>query len=309
MSELVEEMRQQLAGYLAEHGKRQSKAAREMRVSTTTLSQFLSGTYPGDNEEVARKVKQFITMDAAREDLSCSPDYCPTLRNTKEITTAAKLAHVAKDISLVYGPAGCSKTTTLKHYAETNSNVIYAESDATTGSPRNSLFLVLEAMGEAVGRASTAQMMRTIISKLADTNSLLIIDEAQHLTERAVDTLRAITDKARIGVVFSGNPSILRQMYGRQEEEFDQVHSRIGTFCELKNIYRTEEIQAYFNGYQLEPGCIEYLRRIACQKGGLRLMDKHFRKANTIAKACGLELSLPVLEKASVMMNVARRAL
>ena len=38
-------------------------------------------------------------------------------------------------------------------------------------------------------------------------------------------------------------------------------------------------------------------------------MDKHFRKANTIAKACGLELSLPVLEKASVMMNVARRAL
>lgn len=46
MSELVEEMRQQLAGYLAEHDKRQSKAAREMRVSTTTLSQFLSGTYP-----------------------------------------------------------------------------------------------------------------------------------------------------------------------------------------------------------------------------------------------------------------------
>lgn len=98
-------------------------------------------------------------------------------------------------------------------------------------------------------------------------------------------------------------------MYGKQEEAFGQIHSRAGTFCELKNIYRTEEIQAYFDGYQLEPDCIEYLRRIACQKGGLRLMDKHFRKANTISKACGLELSLPVLEKAFAMMNVARRAL
>ena len=77
-------------------------------------------------------------------------------------------------------------------------------------------------------------MMQRIITKLSGTNSLIIIDEARHLTTKAFDTIRAINDKAHIGIVYAGNPEILRRMYGRQEEELDQLYSRVRT-C-LKSI-------------------------------------------------------------------------
>lgn len=242
---LVSEMRQSLTGYIFKAKESQSRVAKELGVSETVLSLFLGGTYTGNNEELAKKIEQYIRMRTARQTVAKAPEICLTVNNTRAILEKAKMAHLYNDIVLIYGPAGCGKSTALKYYAQHNNGALYVEADVTTNSPRCILKLILAAMGEET-KGSTADMMQTIISKLADTNRLLIIDEAQHLTEKSFDAVRAINDKARIGIVYTGNPSILKRMYGRQEEELDQLYSRVVYKCPLNNCYTLEDIASIY---------------------------------------------------------------
>ena len=303
----IDSTRKNLSDYITENGKTQSGVSKEMNVSDTTLSQFLSNIYPGDNEAVAQKAAQYLELGAARKRMAKAPPFCSAVENTIKILTAVKMAHEGNDVLLMFGPSGCSKTTTLRGYAQQTNGAIYVEADATTGSQRNILISIMEALGKYPVRISTAQMMRDIISRLSGTNGLLIIDEAQHLNERAFDTLRAINDKAGIGIVFSGNRSILKRMFGRLELEYDQLYSRVGVFCELKNKYALEEISKMYKGICNDKQCLEYLHRTANQKGGLRRMVKHYKLAVNIADTLEQNLSVPILMEADKRISVTGR--
>ena len=236
-----------LKAHIAETGITQKQLAKKLDISDTVLSLYLANSYTGDNKKVTEKVKQYLHIGAVRKTLTPNPNYCESLFNTQRITECLQMAHASSEILLLYGPAGCGKTTALKHYAEHNNGVTYIEADATTGTPRAILLTLLESIGgQPIG--STTQVMKSILNTLKGTNRLIIIDEAQHLTERSFDTIRAINDKIGIGLVYSGNPSILKQMYGRREQEFDQLYSRIGLHCELTNKYSLDDIRNIFSG-------------------------------------------------------------
>lgn len=307
MKELIKETQNRLYTYITQHNIKQTRAAREMNISPSTLSQFLSGVYPGDNEEMAKKANQYLEMAAEREKLLWAPAFRPDLKNTDRILTSVRMAHICGYILPVFGPAGCGKSASLRYYASQHNGVIYVEADATMSSLRNILIAILENMGEDHRHMSTAQMMRFMISELKDTGNLLIVDEAQQLTEKTFDMLRGLNDKAGIGLVFAGTPDILRRMFGRLEEKFDPLYSRCGDFCELKNRHTVEDATKLLSDYTLTKDCVQYLCRVSNQKGGLRLMLKQFNKAKTIAKALEQDISIPILEEASRRMNIVRQ--
>lgn len=292
-----------LKAHIAETGITQKQLARKLDVSDTVLSLFLADSYTGDNKKIVEKAKQYLHIGAVRKALTPNPDYCESLLNTQRITECLQMAHASNEILLLYGPAGCGKTTALKHYAEKNNGVTYIEADATTGTPRAILLTLLESIGgQPIG--STTQVMKSILNTLRGTNRLIIIDEAQHLTERSFDTIRAINDKIGIGLVYSGNPSILKQMYGRKEQEFDQLYSRIGLHCELANKYSLDDIRNIFSGLDVSEECIKYLKKAAQKKGGLRLMIKQYKNAANIAAALGQSLTVDYLEEAARRMSI-----
>lgn len=299
----IEEYRQKLSDYIKQNNKNQTKLAKELGVSATTLSLFMSGTYKGNNEEMAKKVEQLLRIGAVRQALAKSPEICTSLSNTEKILEKVQITHATNDIMLLYGAAGCGKTTALKHYAEKTNGVIYVEADVTTNSHRSILSLILECMGEKA-KGSTSEMMRRIIKKLKGTNVMLIIDEAQHLTSKTFDAIRAINDKAGVSIVYSGNPSILNRMYGRSAEELDQVHSRIGFQCPLKNIYSLDDIREIFKGYNLTNECLQYLRRVSHRKGGLRVMIKQYKLAANIAAALNEDFDILHLDEAAKRMGI-----
>lgn len=299
----VSEMRGNLASYISNTKESQSKVAKELGISKTALSLFLSGTYTGNNQELAKKADQYIRMGIARRSVAKAPAICRSVGNTKAIQGKAKIAHLYGEIVVIYGPAGCGKSTALRDYQQNNNGTIYIEADVTTNSPRCVLKLILAAMGEEP-KGSTADMMQHIIAKLADTNMLLIIDEAQHLTEKSFDAVRAINDKAHIGIVYSGNPSILKRMYGRQEEELDQLYSRVVYKCPLNNHYTLDDIEGIYTGTGFNRECIEYLFQISKRKGGLRLMVNQCKIAQNLAAALQEEFSVTHLEKAAVRMGI-----
>ncbi len=49
---MFEQIRQDLKTFMDESQKSQSKIAKETGLSTSAISQFMRGTYPGDNEEI-----------------------------------------------------------------------------------------------------------------------------------------------------------------------------------------------------------------------------------------------------------------
>ena len=120
--------------------------------------------------------------------------------------------------------------------------------------------------------------------------------------------MRAINDKAHIGIVYAGNPSILKRMYGRQEEELDQLYSRVVYKCPLNNCYTLEDIASIYAGVNINRECMQYLYQISKRKGGLRLMVNQCKIAQNLAAALNEDFSMKHLEKAAVRMGIGGAA-
>lgn len=93
-------------------------------------------------------------------------------------------------------------------------------------------------------------------------------------------------------------------MYGRKEEELDQLYSRVTYKCELKNIYTAKDISEIYTAFTFDSEYLKYLHKISKRKGGLRLMVKQCKMAQNMAVALQEELSITHLEKAAVRMGI-----
>lgn len=89
-----------------------------------------------------------------------------------------------------------------------------------------------------------SDLIAAIRDKLNGTNTILIIDEAQHLQLRALDEIRSWSEDndmlnyRGIGIALIGNTKVYTCMVGRQEADFSQLFSRI---C-LRLLCRTENV-------------------------------------------------------------------
>ncbi len=303
---IITDARESIKKYMEESGKTQTVTAKEIGVSSATLSLFMKGRYAGDNEEVAASIRQFLYIDRKRKVLAQKPPVCVEIKNTSQILEKVYVTQATGDILLIYGDAGCGKTTALQYYQKNNRNVIYIEADVTNNSYRAILGMIAEEMGEN-GNMSTASMMRRVISRLKGTTTLLVIDEAQHLAPKAFDAIRALNDKAGIGIVYAGNPSIKKRMYGTRQDDYDQVYSRIGYHCPLYNRYSKADIEAIFKGCSLNGECLGYLHKTAQRKGGMRVMVKQYCVASNIALSLGEEFGMIHLQDAAERMGIERR--
>lgn len=278
----IEKSRELLFDFIKSTGKSQAMVSKELGISPGTLSQFLSCTYIGLNEEIAKRIYQYLKMENERRNYTSNPAFTDKLTNTQLITTALSYIHTRGGICTIVGAAGSGKTTALQHYADKNNGVIYIQVDATKTSPRAVLKLINKSVGENT-KGSASDMLDNLIDSFIGTKKLIIIDEAQHLTERSFDTVRALSDKAGIGIVYAGTPDIRNRMVGRKKEELDQVYSRIAYDCEIKNSYKLSEIKDLFSGYKLDDTVIKSLYNISKRKGGLRLAINLFKLANDMA--------------------------
>lgn len=289
--------------YIDKTGKKQSAVAKKIGISPATFSLFLNNRYSGNNEDVTESVLQFLKIETKRNSLSKKPDIFTGLKNTKEILSKVYIAQITGDILLIYGDAGCGKTTALKYYEKNNHNVIYIEADVTNNSYRSILTTIAEETG--VNRyGSAAAIMKRLVRYFDGSAALLVIDEAQHLAPKAFDAIRALNDKAGIGIVYAGNPSIKKRMYGNHQDDYDQVYSRVGYHCPLYNRYSLKDIQMIFKDTPLDAECIKYLHKTAQRKGGMRVMIKQYCLAANLALSLEEPFNIVHLQEASERMGV-----
>jgi DNA transposition AAA+ family ATPase len=207
----VDELRT-LVELVCAHGVTRRFIAESAGYSGSALSSWMKGTYGrgGDDRsfEVALRSalerilrKRFFTGNRISGKF-------PRLVTSvaRSIFTAARACHLQGLMGLVTGPAGRGKTTASEMYAASNSGVVYVPS---------SPFMTRKQLMAAIARPleveakSSYELLLGICERLSKQRSLVIVDEAEHLSLDLLDAVRQIHDWSGAGLLFIG----LEQFY------------------------------------------------------------------------------------------------
>ena len=271
----------------------QARVARESGVSGTTVSQFLSDSYPGDRTAVATKLARWLASLAERNkaaELPAAPTWFDTAQ-TQRILATLRYAQLANDMVVIYGPAGVSKSASCKRYAAVSPNVFVVEMSPAQAGLTAALKAVYEAVGLKDGNLTAAQINKLICQRLKGSEGLLIIDEAQHLGHMALDQIRSIHDATGIGIALVGNEQVYTVMTGGTRAAYlDRLFSRIGKRLALKAPAEAD-VDALIKAWRIDDAsCRSQIRAVAQRPGALRVLTKVLRLASATAAATGRPL-------------------
>ncbi|EMV4498221.1 MAG: AAA family ATPase [Shewanella algae] len=254
-----------------------SQLAKEISVSSATLSQVLKGKYAADPSAVIEKLKKWLRL---RDDRLATPNINPGFVMTKtaeQIITDITFAHaVAEDgIVVIYGSPGVGKTQALKHYRANNNNVWMIFASPSRSSITAFLYGLALEMGILNPTKRKDDLSRAIINKIHRTEGIIIIDEAQHLSFETLEELRIIQEETSIPMVLSGNKKTYAKMTGGvRTEDFAQLFSRI---AKKRGIHKTKQadVRAIADAWNVN-GANErsLMQQISERPGGLRLLSK-----------------------------------
>ncbi|MGU9776165.1 AAA family ATPase [Salmonella enterica] len=214
-----------LADFMQAKGLNQSQVARAIGKSPSVINQFLQGKYAGDVSAIETDINNFIRRQREKEAAKKAPIKFIETETAMGGLKVCSLAHTECDINVIYGEAGMGKTMILSEYANNDSSVILIEAD-----PGYTTRAVLERLCQQLGAKKTGsihEVMDECIDKLRGSERLLLIDEAENLPYRALETIRRIHDKAGVGVVLAGTPRLITNLKGRRGE-YKQLYSRVG---------------------------------------------------------------------------------
>jgi DNA transposition AAA+ family ATPase len=295
-------------------GVSQAEIARQSEVAEATLSQYLSGTYtsePGRTNAAAKLTKWLRSLEVAaemRRQLPTPPHYLP-LHGSKSITSILSYARETGRLVMVAGSPGVSKTATARQFREDMPRTYYAAMDATTSGVPTMLMEVLLAMGITETKGLPQLLMRQVCQRVSDAKSLIIIDEAQHLSDKAIEALRAINDKVRVGIAIMGNEAAWTQVGATGgKAAFAQVSSR---FAHRSWILAPDERDAATlarawaetNGEVITDRDVKFCQSIAAKAGGLRNIEMTFEKALLMARGLQTALGIEHLQAAFAQLS------
>lgn len=293
----VESARTLLRQALASKSNSQTVLARQLGISTAALSQFAAGKYAGDNQAIADRIHYGFTKIREQTAAPKDPAYVQTSL-TEAVTTVLVYAHSHRTMGLIHGDAGVGKSMAVEQYAREHPDVVVVTADPSLRTSKAMIDELLEAMGRRES-GTLRSKMKMLVNLLTGTGRLIIVDEAQHLALATKETLRALHDKAGVGIVFCGNQELYEKLRGGSESAYAQFFSRLGIRRCLHAPIPTEDVRRIFAPLVLERECLELLQLAANSGKGIRGAVKIYRLAATLAQQQGSDLSPDLLRQAA----------
>ncbi len=263
----MEEAIDWLKEYMQSTGKKQAVVAQELGISGGGLSSFLSGSYKTPHT-IIPKVQNLKEINQGKRTVLTDPPFVET-SVSRTVEAAIKYSHLRGKISVVYGDAGIGKTQAFKHYLAANELAIGVTISPTYASITGVNELLAEQLGvrERVARKIT----REIALKLKGSGRVIVIDEAQHLTVRALNHIRCLADEAEVGVCFIGNEEVYSKLKGSGKADFAQLFSRLGMRAPVGvNTITREDVEKVFQAAGLQKEALDILYQICHTNYGLR---------------------------------------
>ena len=256
--------------YIAQKRISQAKMAGLVGIKDSTFSRWLNNDYPNP-ENIDVKVLEFLEKEKDREKMTETDvsDFVKT-----QITTSiwGLLDYIRKRraISMVYGDSGVGKTKAVVEWAKDKSDVMVLVARPTLNTPKE----IMKTLAEELKTKTTGtqgDIARGVIKKLKGTDKMIIIDEAQLLTIKAIDELRSLNDdpETRTAVVLVGNHPLYEKINKEEDEELVLLKNRMAVPLEITSKQITEEdIKKIFITEDEE--VLDILYKVSKTKEGIR---------------------------------------
>jgi len=270
--------------------------AKRSGVSAGTLYPWLDGTTKGRYDTTAERLRKWLD---SVEELSVAAARVPAAPGFVELPTSRKMidtllyAQMMPEMVIVNLGAGLTKTITAKHYADNRPHVFLVTMRPTTASTNNMLRELCEVFD--IRERDPAKLDRAIGEKLKRNgrNTLLIVDEAQELTDQAVNQLRSYLDLYGVGIALLGNEELYSRFGGsKPKPAYAQLHGRTG--MRLQQLQPSDDdISMLLDAWQLDDPALRRLATaIARKPGALRQMTKTLQLAGIYAAGEQRDISI-----------------
>jgi DNA transposition AAA+ family ATPase len=232
-----EELYQKFFGIVGspDEGKKisQARAARELGLSSGVISSYKNRNYNGNYTALEEKVQAFLKREERRVgDIAIPVVETTTIENVR---TTIEMAHDYKDIAVIVGPAGTGKTTAVKQYEAENpaaAIVVYAYPGVT----QQKLIADVARALNAYAKGGKSAMIERVVEELKGRDIVLIIDQADYLTDGTLELLRCVVaDMAGAGLVLVGLPRLEGRLKNLKNDH-EQLLSRVGELLKVESM-------------------------------------------------------------------------
>jgi len=290
---LTQQTQKQLKLFFEKNGSvSQNLFSKKCGFSPAVLNQFMQGKYQGDIKATRDKINETLRREAEKKKYGANAiDYIET-ENTQLIISAIQDAQHLKGISIIVGDSGCGKTTAIEEFKMRESRAIVIHADMED-SPYELLIKIARACGLIYSDVKKWRIRDGIIKKLRDTDSIIIVDEAQFLNYRKIEIFRRIADRenANIGLAFLGHERLEAQMFGKDRSNYAQIRGRVVWDLPLHDGIKAGDaekiISAYLDIDKMPDGLRNDLVKIANRQGQLHRLVNLLKRAKTRALRSG----------------------
>lgn len=303
----IDAVRQRLLAYKAETKSSWADLSSLTGVPDSTLSLFSSNKYTGNNANIAATVARWFDARAHREVLYEAapvevPGFLPT-PTAKRLITLLRWAQRGKIVVVAASP-GTGKSSAALQYAADTPQVWVATMSPSTRGVNTMLVEILKSMREQDPKGSPQMLAQRIRERVKGTNGVIIVDEAQHLSEQALEELRAIHDATGIGIALFGNEQVLARLEGgNRRAAFAQLFSRV-SMRHIQNIALPEDAAVLAAAWKVSDAQeLAFLKAISAKPGGLRGMTMTLELGSILAAGDAMPLSLAHLRDAWAQLS------
>lgn len=284
----LNQVREELEIFLESQGLSQVALGRAIGVSSASISTFRKGEYKGNNKELGRKIKLYLD-DYTSKDKGADTQSVEVYESHDKQMADFVINEAVRDkeIAIIVGCAGSGKSTIAKDYARIHPNAILIE--ATLHSTAR---VILDELCERLhisGGRNLHEKVILIAKELKRRGVVILIDEAEHLSVRALEDLRRIWDFSSCPLILFGTEILLKNLIGKNGE-LRQLYSRIGGKWNMKGLSQ-EECGALFT-----QGIHGYT------KGNFRSSAKLYAKAARLAELHDVKLDKDIIAQACAMI-------
>jgi len=290
--EEITEYREQVRRIRDEEELSWSDITQQSGIPPSTMSSWTDDKYPGDNCNIAQKVKLWLQSREEKAELISGLQTDPGFAHTgtaKTILNRLKFAQALGDFAVIGGVPGIGKTSAVIQYAATRPRVFVATMSPATRGVGTMLVEVLRSFGEKEPKGTPATLAYRVIELVGrGRGALIVIDEAQNLTEQAIEQLRAIHDETGTGLALVGNEEVYTRLDGVGSKAcFAQVASRVGIRFTQRGV-KSGDVETICDGYDItDKACLNYLHKVAAKPGALRNVSKTIVLASLLANGNG----------------------
>lgn len=217
-------MVQRVKSFLEEHRKNQRWLADSIGVNQGQLSAYLHQKYAGDVQSIEAKLENFIRNFIPAEAKSQEEQFYIDTKNTKHVHSIMSRAIQGVRLSAIFGNAGYGKTTAIKAFIKSHPEAIYIKIN-NLSTLKNFLQILCDRLNLGT-RGGNMEMYAAIVEALSSSGRFLVIDEAEWLKDKALDTIRNLWEESKTPIILSGTLNLQRNLIGAHKE-LEYVNSRV----------------------------------------------------------------------------------